>query len=175
MWNCLIIKFGSLFFGNMHKTFTSKDPQVGTGTIFSCPFLIWNLKVQWTWWRSIYQIAGSLSSFTPKCLRQACSLQHTPNPLNDGAIHHFSQTIMLWSARNNFLMLYTIPSAVSFKLPWGVLTSIIDLRHFSFLLVFLSTMTWNYRKYWMTWFFLSKKINPYLLGSIINKSDKVPH
>ena len=67
MWNCLIIKFEYLLFGNMHKSFTPKDSQMGIGNIFSYTRLK-NLKVQWTWWRSIYQIASNLSSFTLKHL-----------------------------------------------------------------------------------------------------------
>ena len=70
-------------------------------------------------------------------------------------------------------MPYTIPRAVSFKLSWGVLTSIIIPETFQF----PSSLSLNHgmklQKILKDLILWSKQINPYLLGNIINKSDKV--
>lgn len=132
-----------------------------------------NVEFQWDWWCSVDQVTSGTNCFSPKCLSQINQTQHTLNLLRNSPIHSFSNTVVLWCARNILFVSNSMVGTICPKPPGSVLASIVGSEAFQLLVRLSFYHVMKVFEMIKNLIFCLQEIYLYFSWSIVNKCDNI--
>ena len=71
------------------------------------PYLLWNLQINYSWWRFVYQVCNCIDRLSLKWFGECIINSHALHMLQKCSVHPFCNSILLWCSRYSMVPHYT--------------------------------------------------------------------